>query len=73
MYKYTQVKGQIIMSQVCRNSHSSGLNFKIDRLKNELYRKIDSRQNLTSSEVYMLSLKLDELINEYQSESCQKM
>ena len=61
------------MSLTHSSTHSNSLSYNIDLLKRELYRKIDLRQNLVNSDVYKLSLKLDELINEYQNNNCQKM
>lgn len=55
------------------NSYNTRLDIRIDTLKNELYRKLDTRNNLTSPEVYILSLKLDELINEYHHQNWQKV
>ena len=53
------------MSHSCLDCRVKHLGSQIDDLKNQLYEKLN-RHSFTYVEVYKLSLKLDELINEYQ-------
>jgi hypothetical protein len=48
------------------------LSHEINALKKELNTRLEVNQNLNNREVYMLSVKLDKLIFEYQITSCKK-